>query len=753
MSEEATSVAPAEGGGGFGLKDLKALVRRHLRLILVAWFCLSGISVSILVLIPNRYEATATVQIDPRKRTVAPIENVTSDLRIETPIIESEVEVVRSRPVIARVIEQLNLRHDKEYAEPGFKAWILGKLGLNTWAMQMKQPPAKPVAPTDEIARLLENGSSQRFDPEQDEVATAIASALKVARVRNSLVIEIRFVAKDPIKAARIANAIADAYITEQVESKVRATTQAVDALEQKLDGLRRQVYDNERRVAQFKSDNGMSDSEGALLIDKQLARMMEESVRAGNARAEALAKYQQIMQLKESGQDKSGVGEVLASHTVRMLKEQHSKVTRERAEMLTRYGARHPAMQKINAEARDVQLKLDAEVEQIVGNLRSEYEVAANRERQLTATLEGLKMQQVVMRDAAVRLREMEREAQSSRQVFEAFLARYKQTVETQSLQLADARVVESADVPLYPSSPKRKMLLIAAVVGALVFGLGLAFLVEMTTPGLRRPEDVEREFHAALVAKIPLLDDDIIREPMTAMRMAVTDHGSLFAEAIRSARHEIDAGWSPEKPRIILIGSTLANEGKSLLASNLAHQYAVSGVRVLLIDADLRRASLSEKLGLDNRPGLHDALEDGRDLNQVILRDTATGLHIMPAAGPGAHTLTAPEALASAAFATALATLKQRYDVILIDAPPLLPVVDARIVADHADQIVMTMTWRTTPIPLAKRAMRLLGANVEKVVGVMVNRVDISELDDSIVYSRETALRNSAARQVRVA
>jgi capsular exopolysaccharide synthesis family protein len=722
-----------EAGASFSLGDLVSMLRKRAIMIIAITAAVTGLAAAILINIPNRYEASATVQIDPRKRTIVPVENVVSDLKTDTSVVESELEVLRSRTIAVRVIEVLGLRQDPEFSEPGPIGKTLALLGLNTWRLQRAAPPVRKSA--DEIARLLDGDRSQAIEPEKDEVAAAFASRLKVFRVRNSLVIDIRFTSKDAIKAARIANAIADAYIRDGLDSKIRATSVATELLEQKLDGLRQKLASDERRVAQYKNENGIIDTEGQLLSEKELARLMEQSVMARNTTAEARAKYDQVVRLQRAGDDKSGIGDVLQSHTIRMLKEQLTKVSRREAEQATRYGPRHPEMLKIRAEVRDTQGQLDAEISQIVTNLKTEFEIASERERQLTASLDRLKAQQSTSRETSVHLRELEREAATSRQLFESFLVRHKQTLETQTMQLPDSRVIERADVPLYPSSPKRKQMLMAAIGGGLALALGLAFLLEFAGGGVRRPDDVERDFGVPLLGSIPALPDADPEAPLPA-RLILAAPRSAFSEAIRETRREIDIHRPSVGPRVVLVASALPNEGKSLIASNLAHHLAVTGTRTLLIDADLRRARLSRTLGLSGAPGLTEILSGRIGLDDAILQDQKTGLAVLPARGTPFQDAPAPELLASPDFAATLNALRGRYDTIVIDAPPLLPVVDARVVADLADQIVLTVVWRRTPKDLARRALKLLGHNHDKIAGVIVNRVEGGAQDGRAPY-----------------
>jgi succinoglycan biosynthesis transport protein ExoP len=426
----------------------------------------------------------------------------------------------------------------------------------------------------------------------------------------------------------------------------------------------------------------------------------------------------------------------VLQSHTVRLMKEQLANATRREAELLTKYGARHPEMQKVRAEVADAEAQLAAEVNRLVANLRNEFEVAQAREEQLAKSLDLLKQEQVLSREAGVQLKELEREAATSRQLFEALLARYKQTAETQGLQLPDARLVEQADVPLSPAAPRRKQMVLLAALGGLAAGVALVLALEFATSGLGRPEDVEHAFELAHLASLPRLAEPDRRDPdpdpLRHIRLILAEPRAAFSEAVRAARREIDVRRRDRGPRVILVAASLPGEGASVIASNIAHHYAVTGERVLLIDADMRRSALTRQLAPARAAGLAEALAGLVPAERAILRDGGTGLHFMPAGGLDPVQASPPEMLASPRMAEVLASLRRRFDTIVIDAPPLLPVVDTRILADLADQIVFAMAWRSTPKPLARRALTLLGFNQEKLVGVVVNRVDPAVIED---------------------
>lgn len=727
-----------EGGGGFALGDLIGLVRRRWLIIVASTALLAVLAALIAYSLPSRYEAAATVQIDPRKKTIVNLENVVSDLKADQSTVESEVEVLHSKAILLKVIEALELRTHPDFTKPTLMQRLLKRIGL---AGDVTTPVERqPLSDSGVVmaSKTLPGGGV----PERDEIVSAFEKRLKVSRVRNTLLIEVKFSAGDPVLAARVANTLLEVYLKEQLDAKIRATGQATDLLEHKLDGLRQKVSEAERRVAAFKAQHNIFDAEGQLLSEKQLARLMEQTVIARNHTAEAKARFEQVHEMLRKGQHRNSIADVLQSPTIRLFKDQLVKATRREAELLTKYGPKHPEMARARAEVADVEAQLAVEVDKIVSNLETEFRVAAERERALAQSLGGLKDQQVLTKDAAVMLKELEREALSSKQVFEAFLMRYKQTAETADLQVADSRIVERADVPLSVASPKRMQLVILGTAAGLALGFGLALLLEFSSPGLRRPEDIEEALGIAHLASVPLLKrrSDGFDTPDTAIRAAVIVPDGVFAESLRTARYSIDIRRRDPNPRILLVTSALPNEGKTLLAANLAYQLATQGIRTLLIDADVRRSSLSQQLGVDRAPGLLEAIAHGHPFEGYLLRDSTTGLVVLPAGGGGqsAPSLSPVQALDAPGFGQRLARLKTYFDTIIVDAAPLLPVVDSRILADHADQIVLVTTWGKTPRQLLRRAIHLLGANNGKLTGAIINQVDVIEHAKSFGYEK---------------
>ncbi len=720
--------------GGLSLDRAISAVQKRLKLVIALPAIAIVVASTLLFFVPNRFDAAAVVQIDPRQKSITNLDSVVSDLKGDQPTIESEVEIIRSRPVILQVIETLKLRDDPEFSTPSLAMTLMGWFGQSAAAETPSRASAEPLTPrTDPISDVLRLDVPGLSNPQRDEIAAAFVDRLKVARVRNTLLIEIKFSARDAVKAARIANTIAEVYLAQQLQSKTGAAASATKLLEDKLNDMRGRLSEAEHKVEQWKALNGVFDSEGHALSERQLARLMEQTVNARNTTSEAKAKFDQAQKMARLGDQGDATIEVLQSHTIRQLKEQFGNASRRAAELATRYGPRHPEYIKSRAEVADAQSQLRDEIDRLVSNLRNEAETAEARERQLSQSLAQLKEQQIVSKDAGVELNDLEREATTSKQLFEALLARYKQTAETQSLQLPDARIVEQAAVPLEAAAPKRKQLTFMAAAGALVLSIAVTLLLEVTAPGIGRSEDVARALDVRHLSSIPSMSSSHAPlAPGKAVRLIVAEPSSVYADAIRGMRRELDGRRPHNGPRIILVTSSMPGEGAETIASNLAHHIAMTGGASLLVDGDFRLQNLTRQLAGQRSRGLLDQIANRQAVENAILRDSVTGLHFLPSVGPTPSQLSVPEALGSPAMTQGLAALLQRFDTIVIAAPPLLPVIDARILADLADQILFVMTWQKTPRQIAKKAIALLGANQSKIAGVVLNEVAEDQIED---------------------
>ncbi|MEZ5855626.1 MAG: GumC family protein [Hyphomicrobiaceae bacterium] len=372
----------------FGLRDLIAACRN--RWPLIATLTVLGTIIAALVAtsLPNRYEAIATVQIDPRKKTIVSVDAVLPDIAGDTPTIESQVEILHSKYIALRVIDALKLREDPEFNTPSLMS------RLRRYLPFLPKPAPVMAKPTNEAEKIATADAARSVtgpsdadigadNPGYDDVAAEFSDRLRTWRVRNSLIVEIHFSAASPIKAARIANAIAEVYIRDQIEAKIKATEIATQLLQKKIEGLRSKVNEAELKVTRFKAANGIFDTGKEPLADRELASLMEQTILSRNATANARAHYEQLQRTLKHG-DGANLGEVLQSNTVRMLKEQLVRATSREAELITKYGPRHPELIRARADRADVESQLRREMGRIIENVKNDYEVALKRQQML---------------------------------------------------------------------------------------------------------------------------------------------------------------------------------------------------------------------------------------------------------------------------------------------------------------------------------------------------------------------------------
>ena len=725
----------ASGPSLFTPEKIIGMVRRHYILMMVV--CI-GVFLSALVVaysLPEKYTATTRVFIDSREKNIVDMVNVLSGIENNTPTIESEVEIIKSRAVAVDVIRHMDLANDPEYS---------GKAGFISIAKRKIK---------NRLMRLLgrkPTGSHGGGEGVRGDLIDAYFAGLGARRVRNTYLIEISFEAGSAKKASGIANSIADFYLRHQLNAKVRAAVLATNWLEQRIDVLRKKVVFGERQIEAFKLEHQMIHTEGHLLNEKQMARAMEQTVMARSKTYEARSKYLQIKRLMDQNGSNATVADVLKSPTIAMLKDQLAKITRKKAELSTRYGALHPDMKKIAAELSDIRRQLRAEVGRIVANLKNELDEATSLESGLTSNLGGLQAKSAVSRKASVKLREMEREVKASRLVYEKFLERYKQTAEQEKMQLPDARIVESALQPSHPSSPKRARIIAMGLAGGFGLSFLLAFGIEFVRGGIRDPDDLKLILGIKNVTPLPLIEigDGKIGDgkigngdgdtTLRLLRHVVNAPASIYSDAIRELRFSLDAGNVAAGSRVILVASALSGEGKSMVASNLAHHFSAVGMKTVLVDGDLREMTLTRTLLPNVQYGLYECLRDDQGIDAAVVMDRVSGLYFLPAKSPVPLNVSAVDVLGSGRMLTALDDLRDNFDVIILDCPPVTPVIDAQILAEQADQLVFVCQWGATKTGVAVKAFERLNARNGRFSVAAFNQMDGAEFNSRYGYGQ---------------
>ncbi|MEL7028503.1 MAG: Wzz/FepE/Etk N-terminal domain-containing protein [Pseudomonadota bacterium] len=710
--------APAAGGfEEFDPKKVIAFLRRRLNVIAGCIALITALAALISLQITPIYTASAEVLIDSRETNVANMESVLSGLSLNSDVVDTEVEVIRSRQLLKRVVRELGLIQDPEFnlslQEPG----LIARLNPMNVVRGALGPAEDNLGLTDEERAALQ----------EERVVTQVLQSLRVARSGLTFVIRISVKSESPHKAAELANAIANAYLVDQMEAKFEATQRANEWLSARLSDLRDQLRISEDAVEIFRSENDLFQQDGATLNEQQLGQLNAQLALSRADRAEKQARLRRVEELLRSGRGVDAVAEVLASNVIVRLREQQAVVVRKRAELSSRYGDRHPEMIKVRRELSDLENQISAEVQRIVSGLRNDVEAAAERERSLERSLGQLKDGAAEDDRSRVRLRELEREAEANRALYESFLNRFKETTGQEGLQEADARKISEAIPPLKPSSPKVKLNVAAAFAFASVLGIGLALVLERLDSGFRTAEQVESALGLMHLASIPKLDrtqrkiggkvlspqDYILARPLSA-----------FAEALRFLRTAVMLSDVDRKPKTLLFTSAMPNEGKTTTAVCFARSAASSGVRTILVDADLRRPSVHRALDMKPEVGLIEHLSGQSPLEDVILHDEESGLDVVPVIHNAA---TPPDLLASEAVKALLRRLASDYDLVVLDSAPVLPVAATKALAQAVDKTIFIARWQDTPRDASRSAVKDLRLLRVDLAGAVLSQVDV--------------------------
>ena len=727
------------------LREMGRILRRRYKLVALPAVVLVGLALAYLSFATTLYTATSTVLVDPRRANVVETnQSVLSNFGTDDATIESQTLLIQSVAILARVVKKLQLTNDPEF---------MPKPGL-----------------LDPIRRLFStSGPSDGASPEDAAKSRSVEilqRRMKVTRQGTTFLVDIAINSESPQKAATIANAIADAYFEEQVRAKYDATRIAANWLNGQIDDLKSRVVASEKAVEDFRSANNLMVSQGVTLNDQQITDLNNKLIAARVQTAEARAKYQQVQDIAKSGGDPGGINAAITSEMITKLRTQYAEIAKSEADLSSKYGARHPSVANVRAQRRDTQRLINEEIRRILDSTKHDYEMARSRETSLQQNLDQLQGVSTSSGQAQVRLRELQREAEANRTLYESYLARSKEATAQESLEMPDSRIVTKASIPLRPSSPKTMLILGLAVMLGVGAGSVLAFLVDYLDGRVKTLEQAEAIAGVPALAAVPLIGARELAglarrgrreldryDPKTTKllpaplqpplsRYAIDEPGTFFAEAIRAVRLALQRTMRSRPVKVVLVTSALDSEGKTTLATNLAQSMATLGIRTLLIDGDLRNPQTTRALCPRADAGLLEVAIGQVSPERAILTDHSTGLSVLPSTAiKEVEFIT--ELMFSDRIVDVLDHLRHRYELIIINSPPLVPLVDGRALAELSDRIILALAWDQTPGEVLSHAIDLLSPVSDRIMGTVLTRVDLSRLQFYDYYRSSAYLK----------
>ena len=674
------------------LRRLLSVLRRRLRLFLLIAATVMAAAVALTLLTPPQYRATAEVMLSRRAEKVTGADAVLTAAPPDSTAVDTEVEILRSPQLAARVVQTLRLDRDPEFNKAA--------------AASVGAPPL----------------AGAKLEP----VVNAVRKKLSISRSGLTYVMDVGFQSRSPAKAALIANEFTRLYLAQQVEDKVNATQRAASWLEARLQKLRDQVKSDETAVQQFKIANNLMSAEGVTLTEQELSNYNQTLAQAKAQVSEDEARLQTARQQLATGSNGSDVGEALNSPTIERLKEQRAEASRKVAVLRTSFQDAYPELQKARNELADIDGQIQAETNLIISNLDAKARMSRERMAAVARSVGGARGELASSNRASVQLGELQRSAEASRALYESYLARYKETSSEVGLAEADAQLVSLAQIPKTPSSPKVMLNMLLGAAMAAAAGLVAVTLAELLETGLATSADVEKRFNVRYLGAIPLLEGSRRRQRPSPIDQVVDSPFSGYSEAFRSLTAAIVHGSDDSPIKTVVVTSTLPGEGKTNTAIGLARTAALQGYHVALLDCDLRRRSLARLITTPIEAGLLEVLAGDVDLDEALVKDARTDADILPLS-------TAPTSLqdvfGSAAMDRLLLQLRSRYDLVVLDTAPVAPVADSRVLARKADFVAVVARWRSTPFQAIRGALQMLAGNSVEVGGIVLNQVDMQK------------------------
>lgn len=702
-------VEPDGGGDGFDLTAFLQMLRVRQRIIVGTAATVIAITAIVVFHETPLYDASALVMLDQRQNKVMDVDAVLSGLPTDITSIENQLQILRSRSLMARVIAKLHLDSDAPAAPeaPDFIATALQDLNPLNWFGWMA-------------------GGGSKADAGQDRLNGAIDGLLDaetVTQVGRSSAMLVTFRSPDPAKAASIANAIADAYVDDQLNAKFEATQKTSQWLADRLQNLSAQMQTADAAVQQYKAEHNITETAGGgSILDQQLAQLNGQLVVARSNLAEAQAKYSRVRTLQASGRAED-VAQVFQSGMISQLRQQQADLLRQKAQLSTTFGPRHPKMLDIESQLRNIDAKIAEEVQRVVETVANDVSVANAQVQSLENSLKELEDKSDVENKAKVKLTELQAKASSAHQLYEAFLAKFKETQGQEGIQTPDARIISKAVVPSAPAVPDKTRDMELALAGGLLLGLAFAWVAERLDSGFRTVAQIEHLLGVPVLGTLPELPGVAKAHEQAADRV-VDKPLSSFAEAVRGLQMGLVLSNVDKRPKVILVTSSVPDEGKTTVALSLARTAAHSEQKVLLLDCDFRRPSLAGAMGMtEKRDGLTEILAGEATLEKCLIRDPRSSVLFLPTSRMSASP---PDVLGSAAMEKLITGLKSQFDMIVIDSAPLLPVNDTKILARLVDAVLFVVRWEKTPRDAVSNAARALADVQAPVAGVVMARAD---------------------------
>jgi capsular exopolysaccharide synthesis family protein len=700
---------------------LQVMMKRRWTIISV--FTVIFVSVFIYTLTATPiYQSSVRLVIEKENPNVVSIQEVMSVDASTTDYYITQYKIIESRTIAREVINRLNLADSEEFNPKPQKTMlsnikqsikdIKGSIQNTLLSIFRTGKQEKPVDTKDSDAQLV----------------SAFLSRINVTPIRNSRLVDLQFMARDPELAALAVNTLADVYIEKKLETKLKAVKNAVLWLHDRVDEERQKVEIAERKLLKYKEKKGIFtdfSSDVEKITAQKLARLNAQVIDAEAHRVEAETRYKQALALKKNPDMLDSIPEVLRNDLIREIKQMEVNLYKRISELSKKYGKNHPKMIAVQSEIDSLNDRKLKEIQRVINSLRNEYQVALAKEKTLLQALSKQKKESMELNQKSIQYGVLQREAESARHMYELLIKRFKETSLTEDMKTGNVRIVDPAETPKYPIRPRKKLNIFLGIVFGLFMGIVVAFTFEFLDNTLKSPEDIRNYLNVPYLGPVPSfdIDRDDIENPELITQYSPK---STASESYRGIRTSLLFSSADRPPKVILVTSAGPSEGKTLTSTNLAITMAQAGSRVVIVDCDMRKPKVHKMFGIGRDKGMSSVLVSNElesILQDVIIHSDIPNLDVIPC---GPIPPNPSEIIGSQKMSRIMEKLQEQYDRIIVDSPPITAVTDSAVLAKFVDGVMLVVHAGVTPRQVVKTGLEQVQGVDANVLGAVLNDVD---------------------------
>jgi len=695
------------------LFDLIATIRKRQRVILSFFLVVFGLVVLFTFAATPLYQGTTKVLIEKGEA-----DDLTGRTRGSThdPIFyETQLQLIRSRAVVERVVDLLNLEENYEtYLETVNKNRSFLQF---TW--QVFGDTVKDVKTTVFGEKTDNKDKSQN---RRAAIVDKVTKSLVVKPMEGTRLVNISYLSPNPELAAMVANTTAKAYIEETMQLKMDATRRSLEWMGRKAEDEAQKLKASEQALQDYMKANDIVTMEDRIaVVPEQLSEINIQLLRAETRRKELEILVRKISRAGRNYDKLETISAITSDLALQRIRAQIVETEKSIMELSNKYGSKHPLMVKVRGDLQILERKKRQEIDRIIDSLKNEYELALSNEQTLRSKLSGTKSQALGLNEKFIQYGALKRVVDTNRQLYDALMLKLKEQSITEETSPVNLWIVEEATPPKEPAKPWKKGNLALGFVVGIAGGIVLALFLDYVDNTIKDPEEAEGVLGVPILGVIAkrrhvkyAVEETVLREPHTS-----------FAESYRGLRTAVFLSFADQAPRRILLTSAGVGEGKTTTAMNLAMTLAQSEKKVLLIDGDLRKPRIHQALKISNARGLSSYLA-GAVEGHVVQKTQIKNLYVITA---GPIPPNPSELLISSRLPGLLDSMSNEFDVIVCDSPPVLPVSDARLLCRLFEGVIMVAAGGKTTYEFADKALKAIRDTGARILGLVINALEIDK------------------------